>query len=985
MTERKGPCQPPGWSFPLVYATSIGDLLLCSVCKQALVEPVVHQGGCGDMVCRACVAAEHERVASGGPVMCPMCKRIIGMGALVPAPRVIMSKLNNLLVVCPTCQKPVKRGESIDHYQHCASKCKNGCGELVVPAILDIHNQNCLGTVVRCDRCSKSMTRRALQEHKMECPVDCPQGCGQHIAPKDQSAHNAVCPEVQVPCPLFMFQCKWLGKRKDQKSHTDKCTALREFVVGLKKENSKLKEEMKTLSDRNQELKTEKERLNQQVQLLTPPYFDFVTVCTKEEEIENQHPGWSQHEILVELAQQCPGIYPTAMSTPARVKHMRDFRETTLPDTRIRIQALLRANEEITRHWKADEFALPEWGWLNPDQQISAVESMLEVAHSSHKRFTLNHLHVYIEEAAKKHYPERYKAEHVDLPAPPKYSKTPKKNKKKKHHKRRSSTSSSAKLSTSPSHSHRHSHSRTPPSPSSHTQSTTVEPQPSESSTTTTTTTTTSSAAAEVTTTPTSTSTPTPSTQHTEPRTPPSPQQPHDDQPVSPQPKKHRPHHRHSSRSSSTSTPPITTTTTTTPSTSSSSTMQTTTGGTDVDSIASIIDSDDGIRLTVTGAKGEAIYARNQFVALGVGVIVGRCGNNSHVRSLTAPLLSELGHRWVVTSERDVVVKVTRTGVGSDNRGPDILVNFTVSPTLGLVRAPVVLDFRGDVVGSVSDVCSSDGDCGRGTKGNCGRRLVVVKKVFPVLGTGIVMVRDLDVAGIVSFVGSDIQQFDRVECNRDWVAISGRSLRIWKVEDVLTVGPSTEADVSVGEKKIINMKFVEGDSLFIFFMGGGSFCVDLPSTHSTKTLCGKKTMRIGLQQQCTLWSHGDHIYSAVLCVGCCGGTSRRITKRVLCVTNGETITGNHGNIVHVGGPYYAKYVSTGDEGASQWEVFSVCNPNLCLCVHRDIPQKKAPVFGHTLVVFSTGGGSSSIFRDALTGTHIFTMKTNTTHSIAAVF
>ncbi|KAH3761025.1 hypothetical protein Pelo_7150 [Pelomyxa schiedti] len=464
------------WPFALVYDSTtspIDDVLLCAVCKQALVEPVVHQGGCGDMVCRACIAGENERL------LCPVCGGCMKAGSMVPAPRVIMSKLNNLLVVCPTCQKSVKRGESIDHYQRCPSKCKNGCGELVEPVFYKVHNRTCLGTVVRCDRCSTSMTRSVLQEHKMECPVDCPQGCGQHIAPKDQSAHNAVCPEVQVQCPLFMFQCKWLGKRKDQKSHTDKCTAVQDFVVGLKKENSKLKEEIKTLSEKNLELQKKKEQLEAELQGLRGPYFDFVTICNKEEEIENQHPAWNINQIMTELSLQCPGAYQShfTLSKPCRVRYMRTFINSTLPDTRTRIQALLQANENITCHWKADEFALPEWSWLTADQQVSVVESMLQTAANSissqGKSFPMAHIPFYIAEAAKKYCLEGKLSDQCGTTG--KKNNNKKKKSRKKQHKRSHSTT------TSHSHSHSHSRSRTrtpspSPSPSSVTSTSTERP-----------------------------------------------------------------------------------------------------------------------------------------------------------------------------------------------------------------------------------------------------------------------------------------------------------------------------------------------------------------------------------------------------------------------------------------------------------------------------------------------------------------------------
>ncbi|KAH3714570.1 hypothetical protein Pelo_18920 [Pelomyxa schiedti] len=86
------------------------------------------------------------------------------------------------------------------------------------------------------------------------------------------------------------------------------------------------------------------------------------------------------------------------------------------------------------------------------------------------------------------------------------------------------------------------------------------------------------------------------------------------------------------------------------------------------------------------------ISARSQFIALGAGVIVGRCGGTSPVSTLTPPLLSQLGREWVAAPSRSadgavqVVIDLVRT-TGAFVP-PHSYFSFAVSPTLGIVGTP---------------------------------------------------------------------------------------------------------------------------------------------------------------------------------------------------------------------------------------------------------------------------------------------------------
>ncbi|KAH3767367.1 hypothetical protein Pelo_751 [Pelomyxa schiedti] len=107
------------------------------------------------------------------------------------------------------------------------------------------------------------------------------------------------------------------------------------------------------------------------------------------------------------------------------------------------------------------------------------------------------------------------------------------------------------------------------------------------------------------------------------------------------------------------------------------------------------------------------IDARNQLIAFGAGVIVGRCGRDigSPVSVLTPASLSIIGRDWVVFPARDVVLTVRDAVVRSDDGGSSSnnthkYVAFSVSPTHGLAALPKLFCFTGEFRGWVGPFSS---------------------------------------------------------------------------------------------------------------------------------------------------------------------------------------------------------------------------------------------------------------------------------------
>lgn len=136
----------------------------CCICFAPAFEPVQHES-CGQMYCQKCVEPLNA---------CPTCRA----APLVTKPvtlKIVLNKLNALLVVCPSCNSSnVLRREFAQHIAACAVACSQGCGVRVAPRDKSIHEQrDCANTIVYCSArellCPWSGERRLLAAHNSEC------------------------------------------------------------------------------------------------------------------------------------------------------------------------------------------------------------------------------------------------------------------------------------------------------------------------------------------------------------------------------------------------------------------------------------------------------------------------------------------------------------------------------------------------------------------------------------------------------------------------------------------------------------------------------------------------------------------------------------------------------------------------------------------------------------------------------------------------
>ena len=159
-------------SFNYVKGDKISNKLMCCICAEPAVSPLVHTA-CSRLFCRSCISTWLEERDS-----CPQCRALSCLSDY-RHDAFIKGLLDELVVLCPNqtrgCQWQGDRGDMAEHF-------KLSCGFLVCPA----------------NGCDFVGSERAVAEH--ECVfqvVPCPAGCGERLERRNLPNHQAVCASVQ--------------------------------------------------------------------------------------------------------------------------------------------------------------------------------------------------------------------------------------------------------------------------------------------------------------------------------------------------------------------------------------------------------------------------------------------------------------------------------------------------------------------------------------------------------------------------------------------------------------------------------------------------------------------------------------------------------------------------------------------------------------------------------------------------------------------
>ncbi|KAH3732148.1 hypothetical protein Pelo_17022 [Pelomyxa schiedti] len=289
------------------------------------------------------------------------------------------------------------------------------------------------------------------------------------------------------------------------------------------------------------------------------------------------------------------------------------------------------------------------------------------------------------------------------------------------------------------------------------------------------------------------------------------------------------------------------------------------------------------------------IDARSQFVALGVGVIVGRCGSRSHVRALTPPDLTHIGREWVVVPQSGGGINLTISQQYYDwfahyDRHLPRNAFFTISPTLGLVSAPDLL-LRGEVLAWVG----RDGSETNRRRGEGPRFAVVAER-----NDGTLVIRDWNRDDWNTEEGEAIplRLFERVKCNSKWiVGFDERSgvLTLRNLERLL-VGSNQQnlLPVRIKMQRVVTLCFVDDNKLAVLEGTGDMWSmlspmpcyrvtvVDLHKSYSSGSCCSVLQTGVKIPLPSSMWLSGrGHLYV-------CGTGSDR-ARCIENVTTGQMI------------------------------------------------------------------------------------------------
>ncbi|KAH3758873.1 hypothetical protein Pelo_9312 [Pelomyxa schiedti] len=304
--------------------------------------------------------------------------------------------------------------------------------------------------------------------------------------------------------------------------------------------------------------------------------------------------------------------------------------------------------------------------------------------------------------------------------------------------------------------------------------------------------------------------------------------------------------------------------------------------------------------------------ARDQFVALATGVIVGRCGAHSALRALTPHQVSQFGRDWVVHPSLHVSLDL---GIRLSRGHDSVRVVFAVSPTLGLVNHPVVVQLYGRFHGWVGPVSAGhgfalmtlreEGDCLEDS-------LCVVERPW----RGVNPLRACE--GVVQWANSR-----RWLATVSYVSHVGYQMELWNFDRVeIAVVPKGDEAIPF-PREVARMQFARhaADSLLISKGDGKIQVIDMAATWEQKRIVATREF--------------GPFYNLVNPM-CWNGMTYMVTDRtegsIVCLTTGERFEFSGCiSLSFIGGPYFVVKRTT--DGCDISEVHSVVEQTRVFCSH----------------------------------------------------
>ncbi|KAJ1336324.1 hypothetical protein BSLG_007108 [Batrachochytrium salamandrivorans] len=228
-----------------VVVTSLCDHTFCLDCISLAISS-------------APISPVSSEVSQSQTSLCPVDRRPLCLGDLVPASKIVANMVNELQAYCSHRSAGCFwKGQRQSIQPHLTNDCHYaslpcpliGCQAVVLRSLIDQHVEQCPFRPFQCPSCGSYMLFCDIENHQPRCPfqqhTECPY-CLATFPRSSLTAHTESCQMVVVSCKLGVFGCPWKGPRSQLESlHTQTCPyiALEGFLVMTDKNINRISED----------------------------------------------------------------------------------------------------------------------------------------------------------------------------------------------------------------------------------------------------------------------------------------------------------------------------------------------------------------------------------------------------------------------------------------------------------------------------------------------------------------------------------------------------------------------------------------------------------------------------------------------------------------------------------------------------------------------------------------------------------------------
>ncbi|KAL7318161.1 hypothetical protein PS15m_004419 [Mucor circinelloides] len=270
----------------LRFVDTINDNLICCICQNPFIDPVISR--CGHTFCQHCIFQAIE----ASPV-CPIDRASLGKDDFEPAAKIICNMVNELSVYCPRYEQGCPHvGQRQFIESHLKNDCEytmapcelEECKELLLKKDLQSHAETCKYRILECNMCKKKLRAFELEDHYNLCPseiITC-QYCDTSRPRSEHVSHINECPQFKVKCTHEEFGCSWSDQRQALAGHLSTCPyeSIKHYLYKQQQSEKALLNELQQVHRENESLKRQQsesrqhiESLTQQLDLMFPGHF----------------------------------------------------------------------------------------------------------------------------------------------------------------------------------------------------------------------------------------------------------------------------------------------------------------------------------------------------------------------------------------------------------------------------------------------------------------------------------------------------------------------------------------------------------------------------------------------------------------------------------------------------------------------------------------------------------------------------------------